>query len=199
MSDEDWSRWFRRGRWPLFGGSVFGDIDEVFREMEEMVEREFREFSKRAPKDLIRERTLPDGSKVREWGPFVYGYSMTIGPDGKPRISEFGNIKPGIGPGRPPIGIREEREPLADVMATDGEVKVIVELPGVEKKDVKLHSTEKVLTVSVDTPQRKYHKEIELPTRVDPKQAKASYKNGVLEVTLQKKKIEKPKGESIEI
>jgi hypothetical protein len=26
-------------------------------------------------------------------GPFVYGYSMTIGPDGKPRVREFGNVR----------------------------------------------------------------------------------------------------------
>lgn len=28
-----------------------------------------------------------------EMGPFVYGYSMTIGPDGKPKVREFGNIR----------------------------------------------------------------------------------------------------------
>ena len=37
---------------------------------------------------------LKEGGKVREVGPIVYGYSMTIGPDGKPRIREFGNVKP---------------------------------------------------------------------------------------------------------
>ena len=31
---------------------------------------------------------------MRDIGPIVYGYSMTIGPDGKPRIKEFGNVKP---------------------------------------------------------------------------------------------------------
>jgi len=25
-------------------------------------------------------------------GPFVYGYSMTMGPDGKPIVREFGNV-----------------------------------------------------------------------------------------------------------
>ncbi len=51
----------------------------------------------------------------------------------------------------------------------------------------------------MDTPQRKYHKEVELPAKIDPKEAKSSYKNGVLEVTLQKQKEEKPKGEPLEI
>lgn len=198
MSDEDWwSRWFRRRRLPSFRG--FADIDEVFKEMEEMMEREFKELSTKAPRDLIRERKLPDGTKVKEWGPFVYGYSVTIGPDGKPKVREFGNVKPETRMGRPRIDIKEKREPLTDVMTTNGEVKVIIELPGVEKKDIKLHGTENSLTISVDTPQRKYHKEVELPAIVDPAKAKSSYKNGVLEVTLQKRKEEKPKGEPINI
>ncbi len=199
MSEEDWwSKWFGRKRWPFFGGS-FRDIDGLFRDMEEMMEREFGELSKRAPRDLVRERTLPDGSKVKQWGPFVYGYSVTVGPDGKPQVREFGNIKPETRMGRPRVNIKEQREPLVDVMETDGEVKVLAELPGVEKKDITLHGTENTLNISVDTPQRKYYKEVETPAKIEPKQAKSSYKNGVLEITVPKKKEEKPKGETIEI
>ena len=163
------------------------------------MEKEFGELSKRAPRELIRERTLPDGTKVREWGPFVYGYSMTVDPDGKPHVREFGNIKPGARLGRPRFDIKEKREPLADVMAINGEVKVIVELPGVDKKDIKLHGTEESLTISVDTPHRKYYKELSLPSKVETKSAKSTYKNGVLEITIKKQKDEKPKGNVIEI
>jgi HSP20 family protein len=198
VSEEDWwSKWYRRKKWPFFFG--FRDIDDVFKEMEEMMGREFEELSKRAPSDLIRERTLPDGTKVKRWGPFVYGYSMTIGPDGKPQIREFGNVKPGTLKGRPQVNVKEQREPLVDVMETDGEVKVIAELPGVEKKDIKLHGTENTLTISVETPQRKYYKEVETPTKIDVKKAESIYKNGVLEVTLPKTKENKPKGEAIKI
>jgi len=167
--------------------------------MEEMMRREFGEISKKIPRDLVRERTLPDGSKVHEWGPFVYGYSVTIGPDGKPQIREFGNVKPEARFGKPQLSIKEEREPLVDIIPSDGEVRVIAELPGVEKEDIKLHGTENSLTISVDTSQRKYYKEIELPVKVDPKNAKSSYRNGVLEVILRKKEEEKPKGEPIRI
>ena len=197
MSDKDW--WSRYSRIRPFFRSNLGNMDEVFREMEEMMEREFRQLSKKAPRELVRERTLPDGTKVKEWGPFVYGYSVTIGPDGKPKVREFGNVKPETRIGSPHIDVKEKREPLIDVMTTNGDVKVIVELPGVEKKDIKLHGTENSLTISVETPQRKYYKEVELPAKVDPKEAESSYKNGVLEVMLQKRKEEKPKGEPIKI
>jgi len=198
LSDEDWERRSRRRRWPFRGG-FFGDVDEVFREMEEMMERDLKELTRRAPRDLVRERVLPDGSRVEEWGPFVYGYSITIGPDGRPEIREFGNVKPGERFGKPQIDIKEEREPLVDIMSMDGEIRVVAELPGVEKKDIKLQGTEKSLTISVDTPQRKYFKEVELPGRVDPTKAKSTYKNGVLEVTLQRREEERPRGEPIKI
>ena len=194
--DEWWPRWLSRRRRPFFRGWFFEDVDEVFREME----REFSELLKKAPRDYVRERVLPDGSKVEEWGPFVYGHSIKIGPDGKPEIREFGNIRPEAGPGigKPRIDIKEEREPLVDVITTDGEVKVLAELPGVEKNDIKLHGTEETLTISVDMPQRKYYKEVELPAKVDPQRAKSSYKNGVLEVTLARREA-KPKGEPIKV
>jgi len=96
--------------------------------------------------------------------------------------------------------VREEREPLVDVIETDGEIHVVAELPGVEKKDIKLHGTEDSLTISVDTPQRKYYKEVQLPAKVKVKEAKTEYKNGVLEVKLPKtKEKKKPKGEPLKI
>jgi HSP20 family protein len=197
LSDEErWPKWFRRR--PFFR-STFGDMDKFFKEMEEMMENEFRKLSEKAPRELVRERTLPDGTKVNEWGPFVYGYSVTIGPDGKPQFREFGNVKPEGRMGSPRINVKDKREPLVDVMTTNGNVKVIVELPGVEKKDIKLHGTENTLTIIVETPQRKYYKEVKLPTKVDPKKAESTYKNGVLEVVLLKEKGEKPKGEPIKI
>ena len=199
MSDEDLPDWLKKRtrRHPYFGGGLpFPDIDEIFRDMEKMMEDEWKEFTTNLPKEYIRERKLPGGKKVKEWGPFVYGYSITIGPDGKPIVREFGNVQPGrFGP-----EVKEEREPLVDVISTDGEIKVLVELPGVEKKDIKLHGTEETLTISVDTQERKYFKEVKLPAKVRPKEAKSTYNNGVLEVTLPKSEEKrKPKGEQLRI
>jgi len=194
-SDEDLPDWFKKRRSP-FRGWFFEDFDKMFHEMEKMMEEEFKTFSSHVPKDYVRERKLPDGSTVRELGPFVYGYSIKIGPDGKPEVREFGNVKPSrAGP-----QVKEEREPLVDIIETDGEVHIVVELPGVEKKDIKVRGTEDTLNISVDTPQRKYSKEVALPAKVKVKEAKTQYKNGVLEITLPKTKEEKkPKGEPINI
>jgi HSP20 family protein len=194
-SDEDFPDWFKKRRSP-FRGWFFEDVDKMFEEMEKMMQEELKTFSSRVPRDYVRERKLPDGSTVRELGPFVYGYSVKIGPDGKPEISEFGNVKPS----REGPQVKEEREPLVDTIETDGEVHIVVELPGVDKKDIKLHGTEDMLNISVDTPQRKYSKEVALPAKVKVKEAKTQYKNGVLEITLPKTREEKrPRGEPIDI
>lgn len=190
--NEDFPEWFRRRRRSPFFGSLFEEIDRMFQEMEE----ELRALTSNVPRDYVRERKLPDGSLIREFGPFVYGYSIKIGPDGKPEIREFGNVKPSrFGP-----QVKEEREPLVDIAESDNEVQVVAELPGVEKEDIKVYGTEDTLTISVDTPQRKYYKEITLPAKVDVKKAKTQYKNGVLEIKLPKtEEAKKPKGEELKI
>ncbi len=130
---------------------------------------------------------------ARSYGPYVYGFSMSVGPDGKPVIREFGNVQQS----RSGPQIREEREPLVDMMEEEKDVVVVAELPGVEKDDISLYITEDRLTISVDTPKRKYHRELTLPARVDSKSARASYKNGVLEVRLRKLMEKSVKGERL--
>jgi len=207
MTGDDLPEWFKKRKKcnPFFGNRFFGDIEDMMKEMEEIMEREFSQFKTRIPEDFKRERKLPDGSTIPEWAPFVYGYSMTIGPDGKPKIREFGNIKhssesEACGLNQPYLDVKEEKEPLVDIVNTNGEIKVIIELPGVAKEDIKFSGTENKLTISVEAPERKYFKEIEVPAKIDPKKAKTSYKNGVLEVTLPKiEEKKKPSGEQIKI
>lgn len=194
--EEDFEKWFRRRmRRPFSRGWFFQDIDEMVCDMEEMMNKELENSTSRIPKDYVRERELPDGRRVRELGPFVYGYSMTIDPEGKPIIREFGNVHLGR---RGPM-IKEEREPLIDVISTDDEVTVVAELPGVDKKEIKLHALDNKLTISVDTRDRKYYKEVNLGEDIEPNEAKTSYKNGVLKVTYQKAMKRKPKGEPIKL
>ncbi|MGB7558052.1 MAG: archaeal heat shock protein Hsp20 [Nitrososphaeraceae archaeon] len=197
--------WFRRRR-GLFGGSrgdIFGQFDEMRKEMEKMFEEQFKDIQTKAPKDLIREYETPGGGKVREMGPFVYGYSMTIGPDGKPRVREFGNVRSplagfGLGATTRPL-ISSEREPLADITATDKEIKVILEMPGVNKENIKINAYDTTLEVRSDDPQRKYHEVIDLPPEADVETARSTYKNGILGIVFDKKKESKPKGKDIKI
>ncbi|MEJ5293269.1 MAG: archaeal heat shock protein Hsp20 [Candidatus Methanosuratincola sp.] len=198
-----WDEWFRKRFPPFFssGFSGFRDLDEWMREMEAQMERMFREFEGRVPEKLVRERRLPEGGVIKEMGPFVYGFSVTFGPDRKPVITEFGNMKPsGRAPWEPAFSLKEEREPLVDIIEGENDVRVVAELPGVEKEDIKVYATEKTITIDVSGKERSYYKELELPVEVDPSNSRSNYKNGILEVILLKKKEgRRPRGESIPI
>lgn len=198
--------WFSRGGRRLFGGrrgDIFGQFYEMTREMERMFEEQFKDIQTRAPKELIREYETPEGGKVKEMGPFVYGYTMTVGPDGKPRVREFGNVRSplagfGLGASNRPL-ISSEREPLADITTTDKEVKAIVEMPGVNKENIKISVHDNSVEVKSNDPQRKYHEIIDLPPETDTETAKSTYKNGVLEIIFTKKNESKPKGKDIKV
>src|SRR5215203_4554458 len=200
--------WFRR----VFGGSNFpflsrrgsgsddwfSDLPRQFehmrREMERMFQEQFTDIDEtKIPKDLVKEHQTPEGAKVREVGPLVYGYSMTVGPDGRPKVREFGNIRSptAMGFANRPL-ISGETDPLADVSTTDKDVKVVVEMPGIEKKDIKINAHDDTVEVfTTDTAQRKYRKIIELPSEDDIGTARSTYKNGILEIVFSKKQNQK--------
>jgi HSP20 family protein len=69
-----------------------------------------------------------------------------------------------------------------DVHETDDDVRVVVDLPGVEKDAIDLKCDGKVLTIRARTDYREYDERVTLPTRVDEHSATATYNNGVLEV-----------------
>ena len=163
----------RRKRW-------FSDIfDEFFREIEELIEEEMSRLQKMDIK-----------------GPYVYGIRMSIGPDGVPKIEEFGNIKrEGAKP-----KIAEEREPLVDVFEEDDKFVIVAEIPGVNKENIQVKATEDKIIIRARNEHRKYYKEIEMAKPIKPETAKAQYKNGVLEIKVEKKeKKSEPEGVTIRV
>src|SRR5918993_11875 len=216
IEPEDWFRRFFGGssRMPsppppssIGRGGWFGDmprqLDEMRREMQRMFEEQFKDIQSKIPKELVREYETPQGGKVREVGPLVYGYSMTIGPDGKPKVREFGNIRsPFSGRGglfEQQPSLSAEREPLVDISSTNKEVKLVVEMPGIKKENIKINAYENSLEITSNDPERKYHKVIDLPTEADIETVKSTYNNGILEVIFNKKKQTKPKGKEIKV
>ena len=92
-----------------------------------------------------------------------------------------------------------KRKPLTDILECDDHISVIVELPGIEKKDINLEIIDNELDVDVDTPIRKYHNRIPLPAQVNPKSISASFNNGVLDVNMKRQKLKKRSGKQIKI
>ena len=151
---------------------IFEAIEEMMRDIERMA---FRLMEGYTP-EMIR------GMQEIK-GPIVYGFRITIGPDGRPVIEEFGNVKR---VGRRAV-IEETMEPLVDVIDEKDRIVVVAELPGIDKDKIDIRIKDNKLIIKAKDKDRKYYKEIELPAEVKPETAKAKYKNGVLEVTIEKK------------
>ncbi|HSB83016.1 MAG TPA: archaeal heat shock protein Hsp20 [Nitrosarchaeum sp.] len=128
-------------------------------------------------------------------GPFYYGYTMTVGPNGKPVVKEYGNVKPRLLPSA------DIREPIVDTIVDEKEklVKLVAEMPGVEKSDVKILVQDKAVDISAEHSEKKYHVKVPIKYKVDENSAKASYKNGILEVVFKLVGDEKPKGKKVEV
>jgi HSP20 family protein len=207
----------RFGGGPAFGTSVFFDMN-LFRDFNEilsLMQRMFEQFNTsnnsdtinttntNTSKELVKEYKASDGSKIRQVGPIVYGYSMTIGIDGKPVIQEFGNVRPskdGFGmSGRTGPQLTDELEPLVDIRTTNDRVIVVLEMPGVKKEDIKLNAFKDSVEVQSTYPRRRYYKRIDLSEEVDTDSAKSTFNNGVLEITFSKKEETKSNGKEIRI
>ncbi len=165
--------------------------DDWFKEpFEDMIKR-FEESMPADFKEFVREEETPLGVS-RRYGPFVYGFSYTAEPGKEPVLQEFGNIRPSPRGIEPSLG----REPLVDVMSEKEKYKIFVELPGVDKENVKLDVAEDSVEIKTED-DKKFYKMIHLDSVVDADSAKASYKNGVLTLELDKK--EKRKGKEVKI
>jgi len=123
------------------------------------------------------------------FGPYYYGRITTIGPDGKPVVREYGNIDPRtIGfPVNKMIDRPVEEQQLIDTFIEEKTVKIVMELPGVEKDDLKINATEDKVIIKAMKQGKEISAEKVLTVKIKPETAKASLKNGVLEIIFERK------------
>lgn len=108
-----------------------------------------------------------------------------------------------------------ESGPRSDVVETDTEVEVTVELPGLEEKDIEVSLSDDALVVKGEKKierkeekrgyylsERSYgsvYRSIPLPAGVDSDKAEASFKNGVLTIRLPLAPDAKAKVKKVEV
>jgi len=68
-----------------------------------------------------------------------------------------------------------------------------------KKKDVKLVVEDEFVAIDAVHGDKKYHAKVPLKQKVDKDSGKASYKNGILEVSFKLREEEKPKGKTLEV
>ena len=138
---------------------------------------------------------ITSSGNAQTFGPYYYGYSMTVGPDGKPIVKEYGNVRPGLLP------TSEIREPFVDVIVDNKEkvLKVVAEMPGVEKNDIKIEVIGHTVNLDAENGDKKYHTQVPIKQKVDEDSVKATYSNGILEVKFKLKEEDRPQGKRVTV
>ena len=118
-------------------------------------------------------------------------------------------------PGFPSLFEGFDLSPSVDIYEKKDDVVVKAELPGMDKKNIDIHLTDNSITISGEkkreekTEKKDYHRyescfgsftrSFTLPSEVQADQAKASFKNGVLKVTIPKTAEAKKKKQKVKI
>ena len=119
------------------------------------------------------------GGKVKG----MYGFNIRTLANGTAKVEHIGHVVKKTPKG--PV-VEEVREPIVDVFDEDDHILVVAELPGIEESDVKIEVKGDILTLSAERGEKKYSKEILLPSKVKEKNLNPSYKNGILEIKLER-------------
>ncbi|MDA8388668.1 MAG: Hsp20/alpha crystallin family protein [Nitrospiraceae bacterium] len=123
-----------------------------------------------------------DLSRFRKGMKAVYGVSIRTAAGGEPVVETFGNFKK-TGEGPLP---EDEREPLVDVFDEKEEVVVLAEIPGVSEEGIKVGIEGNRVDIRAEGKNRKYGRQVELPSGAKPETMTTSYKNGILEIRIKK-------------
>ena len=163
--------------------SEFDDFDRWWNRLKKFMDSFETEIEKEMDELFKQTERQQRGSKRPNM--YYYGFEITMGPDGKPIVREFGNVKPWTERGSPVVS--EDIEPLTDVFDDGDKIKVVMDMPGIDKEKIKIKVDGDKLIVSAEGSDRRYYKEVKLPANVDASKAKATYRNGVLTIELTKK------------
>ena len=108
--------------------------------------------------------------------PFVTGFSFKLGPGGKPSVQVFGDKL---------VNDEGYRSPLSEQIVDEknGKLRLMMDMPGVEKSDIRVDATNDSAVVVAANGARKYKAEIHLRSEVDTDSGRAEYRNGVLEIS----------------
>lgn len=158
------------------------------------IDDDFNKIFERIFKQLgFPDRLDHENPNVMRWS---YGYSMTQGPDGKPIVKQWGTDFP-----KPPLTDQRSNEPLSqvDIDRVNGTVRVIVELPGLTKESIKITGTETSVRIRANYDRWNIDHEVPISAKVDPGTAKATYNNGVLDITLVLIEGSEPEGVDIQV
>lgn len=129
--------------------------------------------------DRIFERMFHGTAGPRPNPPAWYGCHAAVGPDGVPRVREFGNAPRQVGTG-------SAGNLAVDVIDDEksGSLKLVAEIPGVEKDDIDVSLEENSVSIRASRGDTEYEGRVPVRDGMDRDSVRAAYRNGILEVTV---------------
>jgi HSP20 family protein len=138
---------------------VLDELDKYIEEMEKQVQEAWM-----------------DSLNHLETHPFVSGFSFRMGPGGKPSVQVFGDRL---------LDQDGYRAPLSEQILDEKNrtLRLVLDMPGVEKDDIKVDATSDSVVVMAERGTRKYKADLTLKSEIKSNSGRAEYKNGVLEIS----------------
>ncbi len=111
----------------------------------------------------------------------VYGFNVKVGlGEDRVKVQPFGNIKRDEQSGE--TVVQEVREPMVDIFEEEDHLLIVAEMPGIASDDVALEVKDDVLTIRAQRGERKYEKEVLLPSSYHREKIEFTCNNGMLEI-----------------
>lgn len=138
----------------------FGNIDEINTMISKIV------------KEMIASNTASQNENL------MYEFNIRVDKNGISLIENYNNEPANA-------AYAKKSEPLIDIIERQNEMIVMAEMPGMDKKRIRITLDDAKLDISANG-QNPYRKSLSLPYCANPIGSKASYNNGILEVVLKK-------------
>ena len=149
--------------------SFFGGLDKLINIVADAVENDKKEV------DIS--GNIGSGNEKKVTG--KYGFNIKLGPEtisGTERIRNFDDLFDRKG------NLPKTTEPVTDIFEDEDGATIVLELPGVNKSEIRLSLNENTMTVAADGSGISYLKRIKLKFPPDPGTLKEDFNNSIYSV-----------------
>jgi HSP20 family protein len=168
--------------------NVLGELDDRELEVEQRIsDQQFKDMLYPSnPNKRLRKHKKAKKAKNIKSKKICYDYSINVvEPGNKSRMKDIDNNI--IGGPRSMMIKRED--PLVDIITSESEVRVVIEMHLVNKKDIRINAYEDRVEVhATGVRGDKYYHVIDIPSDLDIGSGRSTYRNGILEIIFFKRK-----------
>ncbi|HDN82914.1 MAG TPA: Hsp20/alpha crystallin family protein [Candidatus Altiarchaeales archaeon] len=157
---------WKRKRDGFFDDEFFRILEEELREIENHLNKIFRDISEMNFNDLDED--------------IVYGFSIQAIPGKKPIVRRFGKMQKNV---KAPV---DDDDVFVDIINDKNNIKVLVDLPGFSAENIKVETSSNRIYIKALNNERRVNKVVYLPCNIKGKPASVKYNNGVLEIICNK-------------